>query len=59
MEDRIMLLSDNGSGYTSRQFGDYLRLIGIRHILASPCYPQTNGKLERYQFFIGEVNRFD
>jgi transposase InsO family protein len=47
LEDRTRLLSDNGSGYVSRAFRDYLNLVGIRHIRAAPYHPQTNGKLER------------
>jgi len=39
VKDCISLLSDNGSGYVSRAFGDYLRLVGIKHILASPFLP--------------------
>ena len=48
VEDRTRLLSDNGSGYISRLFREYLQLVGIRHILAAPFHPQTNGELECY-----------
>jgi len=58
VEDRTVLLSDNGAGYLSRQFGEYLRFIGVRHIVASPYHPQTNGKIERYHRSIkGEINQ--
>jgi putative transposase len=57
VEDRTALLSDTGAGYISRQFGEYLRLVGIRHIVASPYHPQTNGKIERYHRSIkGELS---
>jgi transposase InsO family protein len=58
VEDRAVLLSDNGAGYVSRQFGEYLRLVGVRHIVASPYHPQTNGKIERYHRSLkGEISQ--
>jgi transposase len=58
VEDRTVLLSDNGAGYISQQFNHYLHLVGIRHITASPFHPQTNGKIERYHRSIkGEINQ--
>jgi len=58
LEDRTVLLSDNGAGYISQQFNEYLRLVGIRHITASPFHPQTNGKIERYHRTVkGEISQ--
>jgi len=57
VEDRTFLLSDNGAGYLSRKFNEYLGLVGIKHITASPYHPQTNGKIERYHRTIkGKIN---
>jgi len=58
VEDRTVLLSDNGAGYISQQFNEYMHLVGIRHITASPFHPQTNGKIERYHRTLkGEINQ--
>ena len=42
------LLTDNGPGFLSRALEDFLRVRSIKHIVASPYHPQTNGKLELY-----------
>jgi putative transposase len=42
------LLTDNGPGFLSRVLEEFLRLRAMKHIVAAPFHPQTNGKLERY-----------
>ena len=43
IEDRTRLLSDNGPGYVSRAFRDYLAMVGVKHILATPFHPRPMG----------------
>jgi transposase InsO family protein len=42
------LLTDHGPGFLSRILEEFLMLRAMKHIVASPFHPQTNGKLERY-----------
>jgi transposase InsO family protein len=42
------IISDNGSQYISKEFGQYLKEIGLQHVKISPSYPQANGKIERF-----------
>ena len=42
------LLTDNGSAYRSRAFGQTCAQTGVRHHFTRPYRPQTNGKVERF-----------
>ena len=42
------IISDNGPQFISRDFKEFIRLVGITHVRTSPYYPQSNGKLERW-----------
>jgi transposase InsO family protein len=41
------VLTDNGSGYRSRVFGEVLAAAGVAHKRTRPYRPQCNGKVER------------
>ena len=47
VEHKPALLSDNGSGYLSKIFNEYLEEQEIRHIFAARFHSQTVGKFER------------
>lgn len=47
-EARPRIISDNGPQFIARDFKEFIRIAGMTHIRTSPYYPQSNGKLERY-----------
>ncbi|MCA9527104.1 MAG: IS3 family transposase [Myxococcales bacterium] len=44
----VRLISDNGPQFIARDFRHFIRLVGMTHVLTSPYYPQSNGKIERW-----------
>jgi transposase InsO family protein len=45
---RPRIISDNGPQFIARDFRSFIRLSGMTHVRTSPYYPQSNGKLERW-----------
>jgi len=48
------IISDNGTQFISKDFTEYLRFAGLTHIKTSVCYPQSNGKIEKFH---GTINQ--
>jgi transposase InsO family protein len=47
-EVKPRIISDNGPQFVAKDFKEFLRIWQTSHVLTSPHYPQSNGKLERY-----------
>lgn len=42
------IISDNGPQFIARDFKTFIRFAGFTHVRTSPYYPQSNGKIERF-----------
>jgi len=45
---RPRIISDQGSQFKSREFKSFIAQWQASHVMTSPYYPQSNGKLERF-----------
>jgi putative transposase len=56
--ERPRIISDNGPQFIAKDFQEFIRICGMTHVRTSPCYPQSNGKMERwYKTLKGECIR--
>jgi transposase InsO family protein len=47
-EARPRIISDNGPQFIAKDFKEFIRIAGMKHVRTSPYYPQSNGKIERW-----------
>jgi transposase InsO family protein len=42
------VISDNGPPFLARDFKEFIRVCDMTHVKTWSCYPQSNGKIERF-----------
>ena len=52
-----ILITDNGTNFTSKLFSEVCKMLGVKKIHISPYHPQANGSLERSDKPLGEYLR--
>ena len=53
----IVLVSDNGSQFTSHEFETFIQSNGIKHKTCAPFKPSSNGQAERYVYTLKQSLR--
>uniref|UniRef100_W5MUS1 Gypsy retrotransposon integrase-like protein 1 n=1 Tax=Lepisosteus oculatus TaxID=7918 RepID=W5MUS1_LEPOC len=53
----LEVVTDNGRQFTGQLFESFLTNCGIKHIRASPYYPRSNGKIERFHRYLKKALR--
>ena len=52
-----VLITDNGTNFTSKLFSEVCKMLGVKKVHISPYHPQANGSLERSHRPLGEYLR--
>jgi putative transposase len=47
-DTRPRIISDNGPQFIAKDFKEFIRVMEMTHVRTSPYYPQSNGKVERW-----------
>ena len=50
-----VILTDNGTEFTAKDFERYLDILGIKHKRSTPCHPAGNGRIERFNRTLKEM----
>lgn len=60
-EARPRIITDNGSAFIARDFKLFIRQAGMTHVRTRPYYPQSNGKIERFNrtYKVEVIRRFE
>ena len=45
---RPRVITDQGAQFKGREFQQFIKLWSAKHVMTSPYYPQSNGKIERW-----------
>lgn len=47
-ETKPRIITDNGPQFIAKDFKEFIRISGMTRVRTAPYYPQSNGKLERW-----------